>query len=112
MVGGVMFHTQRSLDEEGHVVCREYGEDWKRVGEGLVELTPCDGSLSPLLWGNFPQYFSSPRRRNHTRDAVLPTAIAGTAQGFAARGARHPRYTPIILPLGHPRSCVELWGEK
>lgn len=55
---GVMFHTQRSLEEEGHVVCREYREDWKRVGEGVEELTACDGSLSSLLWGNFPLFFS------------------------------------------------------
>lgn len=34
-----MFHTQRSLEDEGHVVCREYREDWKWVGEGEGELT-------------------------------------------------------------------------
>lgn len=106
-----MFHTQRSLEEEGHVVCREYREDWKRVGEGVEELTACDGSLSSLLWGNFPLFFF-PRRRSHTRDAVLPTAMAGAANRFAARGARYPSYTPVTLSLGHSHSCVELQGEK
>lgn len=68
VVGGLMFHTQRSLEEEGHVVCGEYREDWKRVGEGLVE---CDGSLSPLLWGNFPLFFFSPKKeKSHKRRSV------------------------------------------
>lgn len=34
MVGEGVVHAQRSLEEQGHVVCREYREDWKRVGEG------------------------------------------------------------------------------
>lgn len=73
MVAVGRVHAQRSLEERGHVVCREYREDWKRVGEGPVALMPCDGSLFVLLTGNFPLFFFfsfPPRKKSHKRRSV------------------------------------------
>lgn len=78
---GSAFHSRRSLEEGGHVVCGEYAEDWKRVGEGAGELTrhyrvmdPCRRSSGGISL-NF--LFFSPGSRTDTKDAVLQTAVRG-----------------------------------
>lgn len=70
--GRSAFHSRRSLEEGGHVVCGEYGEDWKRAGEGAGELTrryrvmdPCrrsSGGISLIF------HFFSPREAEVTQE--------------------------------------------
>lgn len=58
-MGRSAFHSRRSLEEGGHVVCGEYAEDWKRVGEGAGGVNaalPCDGSSPARFSRNFPKF--------------------------------------------------------
>lgn len=106
-LGRSAFHSRRSLEEGGHVVCGEYAEDWKRVGEGAGGVNaalPCDGSSPALFSRNFPKFFFPPRgSRSDTKDAALRTAVRGD---FAATRLSTLTHYIVVVSSSH-RSCEE-----